>query len=97
MFDLNKNNKITWDEFRNGLDKCMTRNVMEIDNFLFQFFNISGYIDFLVYIKHREEGVLFSDFCFLFPHIHQSVIIVVMQYARDSSDEAVSKVLVEKL
>ena len=43
------------------------------------------------YIIHSREGILFSDFCFLFPHIHKSVIIVVMQYAHDSSDEAVCK------
>ena len=45
MFDLDNNKELKWNEFKDGLDKCMTKNAIELDNFLFDFFNISGYID----------------------------------------------------
>ena len=43
MFDKNRDNKLYWHEFTDGIRQCMCSTETELDEFIFQFFCMNGY------------------------------------------------------
>ena len=43
LFDDNRDERIYWTEFKNGVQQCMFGSDQDLDQFIFHFFDISEY------------------------------------------------------
>ena len=44
MFDGNHDNKLFWSDFTKGIEQYLFSNEKELDDFIFRFFCLNGYL-----------------------------------------------------
>ena len=93
IFDENRNEKIYWTEFKNGVQMCMYGGDEQLNEFIFHFFDLSEL--FLWYFIMCSDSVIdFVEFRSIMNHLPPSIFFVTLKSAENRSDAAVSTSLI---
>ena len=93
IFDENRNEKIYWTEFKNGVQMCMYGGDEQLNEFIFHFFDLSE-LFLWYYIIGSDSVIDFVEFRSIMNHLPPSIFFVTLKSAENRSDAAVSTSLI---